>query len=456
MSDDYRECTTSMLAFLWALPLFGAEQLARMLFPHDAGSVRHRATAAFVAVTRAAETQFGEASREVFQAGDQLQRGMVDCMHSLVPLEALTPRHMTKMTLELMQQSAEAFGSVMPGRDNRLAWREFRNKLQAFNLFEHVDLTLRLSPGTEVPLATLVERANALGPYLAVWAMEGLGRHYAEAYWEYQGTPRHLLADDQGRALPAASLIPLHTGMGLSLADRLLSPLKPHSPEAEIDTALRHFIALCRHCSRAGYMGAVLEALGLVTRLRYPQMVRMIDWRLLTIAPDVADYFWHGVGRGLYFLPLNAIPCGNSGWQAAEMAQAEAPHSSGRLNALGGLAWALTLVNIRHPEVLEAFLNRYSDVLVTDDAFSTGVSTSLMIWYDIARDDPYLRAFMHYQPDSSSARLAQLWDCQVRRPSHAALHRYYGMLKARHGLGEVFRYQPLSTFVDRLAEEPVG
>lgn len=455
MSDDYRECTKSMLAFVWALSLFGAEQFAKMLSPHKAGPARLQA-AAFAAVTHTAEMQFGEASRGAFQAGDQLQRGVVDLMCSLVPLEAFTPRHMTQMTFEVMQQSAEVFRFLMPGRENRLAWQEFQNKLQAFNLFEHVDVTLHLSPGPEVPLATLVEKADALGPYRAVWAMEGLGRYYAEAYWEYQGTPRRLLTADQALALPAASLIPLHTGMGLSLADRLLAALKPHSPDAEIDAVLRQFIALCQYNSSEGYTGAVLEALGLVTRLRYPQMAGIIDWRLLTIAPDIVDYFWHGVGRGIYFLPLNAIPCSNSSWHAAEMAQAEAPHTSGRLNALGGLAWALTLVNIRHPEILEAFLNRYGDVLAADDAFSTGVSAALMIWYDIARDDPYLRAFLQHQPDPSNPRLVQLWNSQMREPSQSALQRYYSVLKARHGLGEVFRHQALSPLVDRLKGEPVG
>jgi hypothetical protein len=445
-----------MLAFVWVLSLFGAEQLAKMLSPLDAGPARLQAADAFAAVTRTAEMQFGEASRGAFQAGDQLQRGMVDLMCSLVPLEAVTPRHMTRMTFEVMQQFAEVFRFLTPGRENRLAWQEFQNKLQAFNLFEHVDVTLHLSPGPEVPLAILVEKADALGPYRAVWALEGLGRYYAEAYWEHQGTPQRLLTNDQAGALPAASLMPLHTGMGLSLADRLLAALTPHSPAAEIDTVLRRFIALCQHNSREGYTGAVLEALGLVTRLRYPRMVGSIDRRLSAIAPDIVDYFWHGVGRGLYFLPLNVIPCSSSSWHAVEMAREEAPHTSGRLNALGGLAWALTLVNIRHPEILEAFLNRYGDVLAADEAFSTGVSASLMIWYDIARDDPYLRAFLQHQPDPYDPRLVQLWNGQMREPSQSALQRYYDVLKARHGLGEVFRHQALSALVDRLEGDPVG
>jgi hypothetical protein len=337
-----------------------------------------------------------------------------------------------------------------------LAWQEFKNKLQAFDLFEHVDVTLHLPSEPEVPLSTLVEKAAALGPYLAVWAMEGLGRYYAETRWEHQGVPHDLLTAGQARSVPASSLIPLHTGMGLSLADRLLATLNPRSAEADVDAVLQWFIALCRHNSREGYAGAALEAIGLVARLRYPELVRSVDRRLAAIAPDIVSYFWHGVGRGLYFLPVNALPCGSSSRRALEMARGEAPHGLARLNALGGLAWAVTLVNIRHPAILETFLKWSGDVLAANDAFSTGVSSALMIWHDMDRGDAYLRAFLHYQPNAADPRLAQLWNSQVREPTQAALPRYDDARQTRRGLGDLFRYQPLPTLVNRLGGEPVA
>jgi hypothetical protein len=407
------------------------------------------------AVTHTTAAQFDEVSKELFRAGDQLQRGMVDLMFRLITLDALAARQMTKVTFEMMQQSAGVVKFLIPGRDTRMAWQEFQNKLQAFDLFEHVDVTLNLRSRFAVSLPALVEKAEELGPYLAVWAWEGLGRYYAETHWESQGTPQRLLTADHVRTLPLRSLIPLHTGMGISLADHLLATLTPQSPASEIDTTLRQFIALCEDNSRAGYTGAVLEALGLVTRLRYPQIIRIIDEGLSAIAPDVLGYFWHGVGRGLYFLPINALPCSSSTWRAVGMAHEEPPHTLGRLNALGGLAWAVTLVNIRHPAILEAFLRQYDEAMVGNDAFSTGVSTALMIWYDIEGSEPYLRAFLQHQPDLSHPRLVQRWNSQVRGPSQQALQQYYGVLKARQGLGEAFQHQPLSALVDRLQEEPL-
>jgi len=450
-----REFAQSMISCSWALCLFGTAQLARIVSPHDKSQSRHQAVVAFDAVTETTELQLSSLIQEIFQAGDQLQRGMVDVMFSVVTLEAVTPRHMTKLTFDVMQQSVEVFKYLTPGLNNRLAWQEFQNKLHAFNLFEHVDVALQLSSGPDVPLIALVEKADALDSYLAPWVMEGLGRYYAERHWEYNGTPQQLLTAAKVRDLPARSLIPLHTGMGLSLARRLLASLTPQSPDIAIDTLLREFIALCQQNSREGYTGAVLEALGLVTRLLYPQIVRIIDWRLSAIDPDLVGYFWHGVGRGLYFLPINALPCTSSAWRAVEMAQEEPPHSLGRLNALGGLAWALTLVNLRHPAILETFLEQYGGVISANDAFSTGVSASLMIWYDIEKDDPYLRAFLHYRPDPCNPRLTQLWNSHVRAPAQEALQGYYDVLKTQYGLGEVFRHQSLQALVDRLKGEPV-
>jgi hypothetical protein len=183
-------------------------------------------------------------------------------------------------------------------------------------------------------------------------------------------------------------------------------------------------------------------------------LVPTIDRQLSVIDPDIVGYFWHGVGRGLYFLPLNAVPCASSSWRAAEMAQSEAPHALGRLNALAGLVWAVTLVNIRHPEILEAFLKQHGNAFSANDAFANGVSSALMIWYDMQGDDPYLQAFCDYQSDATAPGLVQLWNSQVRGPCQEALQSYYGVLKAQHGLDEVFRYQPLSVLVDRLKGEP--
>ena len=384
------------------------------------------------------------------QTGEQLQRDIVDLMCSCLTLAPLTPRRLMKLTFDTVQQSAEAFGLVMPGRDIRLSWQEFRNKLQAFNAFTHADLVLNLPAGTHYPLTALVARAEALEPYLAVWTIEGLGYYYAETFWEQKQVPRNLLTDEQLSALPSKYLIPLHTGMGLSFADRLLGTVSPQSHVSEIRTMLRQFSTLCQANAREGYTGAMLEALGLVACNLYPGMIPVVDQQLSAIDPDVLGYFWHGVGRGTYFLPLNSLTNASLAWGAVEMLQREAPHALSQLNALAGLAWAVTLVNIRQPEIIELLLHYHSDQFSTHGAFSNGVLSSIMIWCDAAPDDPHLRALCQHQPDPSDPHLVKLWSSQVQGPCQDALRQYYSVLKEQHGLGEVFRYQSLPELVKRL------
>ncbi len=66
-----RELAKSMLSFSWAMSLFGLKQIANALAPGDAA-------ASFDAVTRSAEGQLGQPAQSAFQAGDNLQRGVVD------------------------------------------------------------------------------------------------------------------------------------------------------------------------------------------------------------------------------------------------------------------------------------------------------------------------------------------------------------------------------------------
>jgi len=105
-----RDLTKSTLSFSWAMSLFGVEQLTNMLIPQRPSQPTHRATAAFNTVTQAAEEQLSGVLKGVFNAGDQLQRGMVDLMFSFLSLEAFNPSQMMRMTSDMMRQTTGAFG----------------------------------------------------------------------------------------------------------------------------------------------------------------------------------------------------------------------------------------------------------------------------------------------------------------------------------------------------------
>jgi hypothetical protein len=355
----------------------------------------------------------------------------------LMPLP-FTPRGMMKLSFDMMQQSAAAVRLFVPWPETRLALQEFQNKLEAFSLFAHVDLVLQIPPGGEVSLPELVKRTEVLEPYSSVWATEGLGYYVATKFCKQSATLRSLLNGERG-GIPERGLVALHSGMGLAIATRVMETISPASHESEIRRVLVQFVTVCRDNFSTGYLGAAYESLGLVTRNLYPQMIPKLDQQLTQIDGDLLAYFWHGVGRGIYFAPTNFLPDGNSSGRALKLTCEEPRHELGKRNALAGLAWAMTLVNIRHPEILEGFLKHHGSQLDDSDAFINGVSSSVVIWRDSTVDDPYLKAFCRYQPDSSDSTLVERWERMVRRPCVRALESVYPALKARRRLGDAFR-----------------
>jgi hypothetical protein len=105
-----RDLTKSMLSFSWAISLFGVEQLTNMLIPQKPSQPNHRATTAFNAVTQTTEEQLSGVLKGVFNAGDQLQRGLADLTFGFLSLEAFNPSQMMRMTSDMMRQTTGAFG----------------------------------------------------------------------------------------------------------------------------------------------------------------------------------------------------------------------------------------------------------------------------------------------------------------------------------------------------------
>src|SRR5215469_14287622 len=119
-----REFTKSLLSFSLGISLFGVKQLGNILSSSDSYQQTSQAVAAGNTVTHTPKEQFEAALREAGQTGDQLQRDMVDLLFGALTLESCTPRRLTKVTFDLLQQSAEVGRWLMPGRENRLAWQE--------------------------------------------------------------------------------------------------------------------------------------------------------------------------------------------------------------------------------------------------------------------------------------------------------------------------------------------
>lgn len=392
---------------------------------------------------QAAETQLDGSWEDVYRTGQHVQKRFTDFMFNVLGSRFWTPRQVIKTALDAARQSSQLFRYVDPLDDGKLAWDELNNKLEAFSLFEFVDSTLGLSQDINYSLRELVGQALTLGDYSAVWAIEGLGNYYTALHLRRRGFPVRLLCGDQSGMLPTAGLMPLHTGMGLALAEPVLHAMSKDT--SRTGSLINQFVILCRNNSREGYWGAVFEALGLVARNLYPQLIVAIDLELRR-DEELLAYFWHGIGRGVYFVPTNFLPFLNAPWRALDMCLREPPHETGKRNAVAGLVWALTLVNIRQPKILSAFLKHHERDIGGGEAVTNGICSAMIIWLDSAANDRYLCTINEYDPGPP---LGGIWKKYVKDSCDLAFD-CYPLLKSQRSLGELFRYQSLHELIGGL------
>jgi hypothetical protein len=368
----------------------------------------------------------------------------------IVPL--LRPDELARLTVAAATHPFETFRYFLPTRDGVLAWGELANKSEVFGLVPLVPFLIGVPNSPPFQLLELIARSYALGAFPAVWAIEGLGKSYSDFVWNQEGSPpRNLLTSGEALAAPPSSLLMLHAGLGLSLAQRLLTSFDGDPSEEELRRVVREIVALDRDNSRPGDLGAAYESLGLVTRTFQPPLVARVDRILRQDEPDVVGYYWHGVGRALYFLLPGFLPCGSATWRAYEMAMTEPTDELGRDNAVAGLTWGFVLVNQRQPSIVAEMLRDHgAELSLVQDAFSNGVASGMMMRFDTTPDAPFTQEFLDFRPQDAATRV--LWDRMVRAPGEIALRVFYPILRQADRLGEMFRYQPLPVLIQRLKE----
>ncbi len=324
--------------------------------------------------------------RRLFRAGSEMQRHIFT---QLAKGRLPRPSDAMELTLGMLGASAQAMSAFVAGGKQEATLLEFQNKVHALEWFGYVDARAGLH--SRASLADWLQLVQALDLDDRAWAAEGLGYHAARRAWRKDEMRGWLLSDE----LPRWSLIVLHTGMGMFLAERILESViaKGHLLEA-----LGQFCCLCVANSKPGYEGCALEQIGLVTRALHPRKVSEIDRILGENSPDLREYLWHGVGRALYFSPGNFVPWGNSGQRAIDMAYEQARDERARQNAVAGAAWAFTLVNLRTPEVMERLLKEHGASLLGEPAFVDGVRSALTIWRELQPEDPALPKLLSVAP----------------------------------------------------------
>jgi hypothetical protein len=442
------ELTKSAISYSWAMSLFGAQQFANLVTPNDLRSPTRRVNAAFYPVTQAVETQLNDSDLifGAFLLGNDAQRALVDLTFDSLSLRVFSPGYISKLTQDVAIQWRES-RRVLSSADNvSLGWEELKNNFEVFRLVKNVSQLLAIPPsGQDFDLKKAVNGAYALGQFPDLWAVEGLGHDYALTFWGKGGPLRGIMTEGQARALPDKCLTMMHAGMGLAFASQLMNTITPYSPASQIRDVLGKYVALVKDNSRRGYEGAAYESLGLVTRFWHSPMVDIVDRQMQEVEPEVVGYFWHGVGRALYFIPTYFVPGFLSAWIPV---QREPPYELAKLNMIAGLTWATTVVDIRQPRIMETILKYYGDLVSQTPAFTNGVMSTLIMGSDMTPNDSYISQFLDYRP--SDPQVAELWDKLVGYPAKDAMQRIYPVLKKHNRLGEVFRYQDLSELAARL------
>ncbi len=402
-----RSFAKSMLRFSLASGLFGAEQVAAVLSPSGAAD-RSTGSGSLDTLTWAAWSQLGELSQAAFQAGDDLQRDWADLFSA-----TLRPARWRQAAEEMAFRSTDALRLASPGTEGGVARRELANKLEVYRLVKGVRARLGLPPrGRRFDLGRYVEAAYELDEYSALWAVEGLGHDYAGSFL-HEEEPRGILRDPAFQKLPSTSLPMLHAGLGLAFAEHLLGTVSPSSPRREVRRMVERFVTLCRESSLPEHLDTALESLGLETRCFFPDLVPVVERELVEMGDSrLLGFYWHGVGRGIYFVPVSFVPGYSSIWPAIRMSQRESPHDLARHHSLAGVSYAFALVNMSDPAILESLLGHHGGEL-RGTAFADGLAASLSMRQEITPDAAVLRDFIAHRPAGS---VEPLWQEMVRRP----------------------------------------
>ncbi|MEQ1825196.1 MAG: hypothetical protein ABL921_04595 [Pirellula sp.] len=430
-----RELTKSVISTSWALSLFGAHQMAGIVSRPSGSDLDADSTPLLDTVAKVVRSRLTNRFQHFYDLGDEAQRGMVDLVGAATRLRL---SGLLKPSIDVANPLFQGFGLVTPQRDWLTDWQELRNKIDIFDLVQNVEARINATP--ELPLSELVDRAYALGDFHALWAVEGIGHYFGEQALKKTQDPKGLLVNPASQRVPDKSLTMLNAGIGLSFAEKLLAELTTQSPEELINHVVLRFVELCKENTTAGYTGAALESLGLVTRSFHSKLLLALDKSILSTGnEELLGYFWHGVGRGTYFSRENflPIPCCTIRWDS--LAE-QADHEIGCHNIIAGLAWAVTLVNMRTPQVMERLVRSRSHEItsVGKEAFANGVSSSIVMRQDATPHTDLVKRFCQFIPEQDATH-SSLWRKWVGRSCRTANEVFHSSSRQPYPLETLFR-----------------
>lgn len=331
---------------------------------------------------------------------------MTSTLRNLLPTPWIRP---LDFLLPMLETGTLTAARLWPGDGRGVT--ELSNKVEAFAGFREGCDTARMRRGTGET-------------YRELWMREGAGYAVGE---RFDGGDAGWEGGERVESLPR------HTGLGLSVASRLLTD-GTSSPSRVIE----RFVALIERAVPAAARPAALENLGFGVRMLRPEHLADYDRLLGGRDPELLELFWHGAGRGLYFAPTELVPSPAGRWSALDRSLQNAPHELARRNGVAGLAWALTLVNVRHPEVVEGRLRALAEHREAVPWAAHGLASALIFWCSTTDDRETPERFLGHP----GAEGESLWRRDLAEPARTALTELLPRLEREGRIAELFRYRP--------------
>jgi hypothetical protein len=102
-----RDLTKSMMSCGWAMGVFGVQQMLNVMMPAKNGDPCGKAAKAFNDVTKATVETLDGSLKSAFDAGNNLQGGLVDTMFGGMMSAGLDPGRWMRMGGETLQRMAD-------------------------------------------------------------------------------------------------------------------------------------------------------------------------------------------------------------------------------------------------------------------------------------------------------------------------------------------------------------
>src|SRR5207245_1966516 len=119
---------------------------------------------------------------------------------------------------------------------------ELGNKYETHNLVRNLDGLMPL-PKRGDSLLQLLERTRDFEPFTRIWLIEGIGHYYTLLY-VHDSELRGLLNGPAASDLPLTSMMMLHAGLGLGLAQNLLARTNPCAADNGLESAVDRFMTM--------------------------------------------------------------------------------------------------------------------------------------------------------------------------------------------------------------------